>query len=194
GRAGAEDPARAYLVPLLAANPPDIWARRAARSLVDVGLDSDHPELIVEDLKGLHGTVPDELLGDIAYLTGRTEQRAGHDDAALAALARVSPRSRFWAQATYLQGLVHVGHGRLKQGEQQFCKVADVKQTPREALAFGGSDFFQVRDMARLGLGRVAHEGYRFDDARYYYYLVPNDSQRPPQALHQSPDSPPQAK
>jgi hypothetical protein len=189
GRAGAYDPARAYLVPLLDTNPPDIWARRAARSLVDLGLDSDHPELFVEDLKKVGAGAPDELAGDIAYLAGRTEQRAGHDEAAIAALSRVSPRSRFWAQATYLMGLVHVGKGRLKQGEQQFCKVADVKQTPREALAFGGSDFFQVRDMARLGLGRVAHEQYRFDDARYYYYLVPNDSERLPEALYESANS-----
>ena len=189
GRAGAYDPARAYLAPLLAKNPPDVWARRAARSLVDFGLDSDHPDVFIADLKKLGTPIPDELAGDIWYLTGRSEQRAGHDDLALAALARVSPRSRFWAQATYLQGLVHVGNGRLKQGEQQFCKVADVKQTPREALAFGGGDFFQVRDMARLGLGRVAHEQYRFDDARYYYYLVPNDSERLPEALYESANS-----
>jgi hypothetical protein len=189
GRAGASDPARAYLVPLLDAKPPEIWARRAARSLVEMGLESDHPELFVEDLKKIGAGAPDELAGDIAYLTGRTEQRAGHDQAAINSLSRVSPRSRFWAQATYLMGLMHVGKGRLKQGEQQFCKVADVKQTPREALAFGGSDFFQVRDMARLGLGRVAHEQYRFDDARYYYYLVPNDSERLPEALYESANS-----
>jgi len=189
GRAGAYDPARAYLVPLLDKNPPDIWARRAARSLVDFGLDSDHPQVFVDDLKKMGAGIPDELAGDIWYLTGRTEQRAGRDDTALAALSRVSQRSRFWAQATYLQGLVQVGRGRLKEGEQQFCKVADVKQTPREALAFGGGDFFQVRDMARLGLGRVAHEQYRFDDARYYYYLVPNDSERLPEALYESANS-----
>jgi len=189
GRAGADEPARAYLVPLLEQIPPDVWARRAARSLVDFGLDSDHPQVFVEDLRKMGAGVPDELAGDIWYLTGRTEQRAGHDDAALAALSRVSPRSRFWAQATYLMGLVHVGKGRLKEGEAEFCKVADVKQTPREALAFGGGDFFQVRDMARLGLGRVAHEQYRFDDARYYYYLVPNDSERLPEALYESANS-----
>ena len=128
-------------------------------------------------------------MGDIAYLAGRAKERAGKDDEALAHLARVTPRSRFWAQATYLSGLIHVGRGRLKEGEAQFCKVADVKQTPKAALTFGGSDFFQVRDMARLGLGRVAHEQFRFDDSRYYYYLVPNDSERLPEALYESANS-----
>src|SRR5204862_1880152 len=71
-------------------------------------------------------------------------------------------------------------------GEQLFCKVADKKQTPKRAALFGGSDFFRVRDLARLGLGRVAHEQYRFDDARYYYYLVPHDSENITEALYET--------
>jgi hypothetical protein len=189
GRAGAHGPARAYLVPLLDKTPPDVWARRAARSLVDFGLESDHPEVFIVDLAKIGAGAPEELTGDIAYLVGRTEHRAGHAGAALAAFAKVTPRSRFWAQANYLSGLVHVESGHLKAGEQAFCKVADVKQSPRAALAFGGGDFFQVRDLARLGLGRLAHEQYRFDDARYYYYLVPNDSEHLPEALYESANS-----
>src|SRR5207244_7568817 len=43
-----------------------------------------------------------------------------------------------------------------------------------------------VRDLARLALGRVAHDQFRFDDARYYYYLVPQDSERLAEALYES--------
>jgi hypothetical protein len=64
--------------------------------------------------------------------------------------------------------------------------LADPKLTPKRAALFGGGDFFRVRDMARLGLGRVAHEQFRFDDARYYYYLVPADSERLPEALYET--------
>ncbi len=46
--------------------------------------------------------------------------------------------------------------------------------------------FFAVRDLARLALGRVAHEQLRFDDARYYYYLVPRDSDRLAEALYEA--------
>ena len=102
------------------------------------------------------------------------------------AYARVTPRSRFWAQATYLSGSIEVDRRQFKRGENQFCKVADKKLTPKKAPLFGGSDFFRVRDLARLGLGRVAHEQYRFDDARYYYYLVPRDSEHLPEALYES--------
>ena len=38
--------------------------------------------------------------------------------------------------------------------------------------------FFEVQDLARLGLGRVAHERLRRDDAFYYYFQVPQDSPR----------------
>src|SRR5690606_6714829 len=164
----------------------DTWTRRAVRSLVDLGLNSERPEVLVKDMSKLGRNAPRELRGDIAYLAGRTKERAGQKEQALAELAKMTARSRFWAQATYLSGLIEVERGQLKQGEQLFCKVADAKLTPRHAPLFGGADFFKVRDLARLGLGRVAHEQYRFDDAQYYYYLVPRDSPHLPEALYET--------
>src|SRR5262249_40867401 len=51
---------------------------------------------------------------------------------------------------------------------------------------FADEKFFAVRDLARLGLGRIAHEQGRNDDARYYYYLVPRDSDRLAEALYEA--------
>jgi len=186
GRMGATQLARGYLVPLLAGDPNGTWARRAARSLVDLGLNSDKPQVLVEDLQKVPASAPEELRGDIAYLTGRMKEREQKTDEAIAEFAKVTERSRFWAQATYYSGLLEVERGNLKRGEQLFCKVADPKLTPRQAPLFGGGDFFRVRDLARLGLGRVAHEQYRFDDAQYYYYLVPRDSPHLPEALYET--------
>jgi hypothetical protein len=186
GRGGVYQPARGYLTQLLAASPTDIWYRRAVHSLVDLALESDQPELILNDLKGVGPGAPDEVSGDVAYLTGRVAERAQKPDLALLAYARVSEKSRFWAQATYLSGVIAVERKEYKRGEALFCKVADPKQTPKKAALFGGTDFFRVRDLARLGLGRVAHEQYRFDDARYYYYLVPHDSDNLPEALYET--------
>lgn len=186
GRMGATQVARGYLVPLLEGDPNGTWARRAARSLVDLGLNSDEPRVFVEDLAKVPAGAPEEVRGDIAYLTGRMHEREHKTDEALAQFAKVSERSRFWAQATYYSGLLEVERGNLKRGEQLFCKVADPKLTPRHAPLFGGGDFFRVRDLARLGLGRVAHEQYRFDDAQYYYYLVPRDSPHLPEALYET--------
>jgi hypothetical protein len=186
GRAGAHQPARGYLVKLLEGSPNDTWYRRAVSSLVDFGLETGRAASFLADLARVPPTAPAELAGDIAYLRGRTYELAGDRARALIEYRRVSERSRFWAQANYLSGLIEVERGNLKQGENLFCRVADPKRTPRQAPLFGGSDFFRVRDLARLGLGRVAHEAYRFDDARYYYYLVPRDSEHLPEALYES--------
>ncbi len=186
GRAGAVQPARAYLLRLFEGAPGDTWLRRAADSLVDFGLEADRPELLLQDLDKIEAQAPPEVQGDIEYLRGRTAELRGDRGKALAAYAKVGERSRFWAQATYLSGVIEVEAKNFARGEQLFCKVADPKQTPRRAAVFGGSDFFRVRDLSRLGLGRIAHEQYRFDDARYYYYLVPNDSERLPEALYET--------
>jgi hypothetical protein len=184
--AGAVQPARGYLTRLLKGDPGDTSYRRAVHSLVDAGLISDRPEVILKDLEAVPPSAPDELAGDVSYLRGRAAELAKKSDAALAAYAKVGEKSRFWAQATYLSGVIAVEQRDFKRGEQLFCKVADKKQTPKRAALFGGSEFFRVRDLARLGLGRVAHEQYRFDDARYYYYLVPNDSENITEALYET--------
>jgi hypothetical protein len=184
--AGALQPARGYLTRLLKGDPGDTYYRRAVRSLVDAGLASDRPEVILKDLEAVPPSAPEELTGDVMYLRGRAAELGKKSDDALAAYAKVGEKSRFWAQATYLSGVIAVEKRDYKRGEQLFCKVADKKQTPKRAALFGGSEFFRVRDLARLGLGRVAHEQYRFDDARYYYYLVPNDSENITEALYET--------
>ena len=186
GRGGAHDVARAYLVGLLEGDPEEPSYRLAVHSLVDFGLESERPRLFLDDLKAVPPSASDEIRGDIAYLAGRAAEAEGKPDEALTQYSLVRDRSRFWAQATYLTGVIEVERKHYKQGEQAFCKVADPKLTPRKAALFGGSDFFRVRDLARLGLGRVAHEQFRFNDARYYYYLVPNDSERLPEALYET--------
>jgi hypothetical protein len=186
GRAGAYEPARAYLVRLLSGSPNDTWFRRATDSLVDLALECDRPRPILQDLSKIESSAPPEVQGDISYLRGRVAELSGKPDEALGAYARVGERSRFWAQATYLSGVIEVERKNLKRGEELFCRVADPKRTPNKAALFGGSDFFRVRDLSRLGLGRVAHEQFRFDDARYYYYLVPSDSERLPEALYET--------
>jgi tetratricopeptide (TPR) repeat protein len=184
--AGAYEPARAYLRRLLSGDPSDTWYRRAVRSLVDGGLASDRPTEFLKDLELVPPGAPQEIRGDIEYLRGRAHEHDRKPDQALTAYAKVGEKSRFWGQATYLSGVIEVERRNFARGEQLFCKVADPKQTPKKAAMFGGSDFFRVRDLARLGLGRVAHEQYRFDDARYYYYLVPRDSDDLPQALYET--------
>jgi len=162
------------------------WARRAVRRLVDIAIESEQYALVAQDLAGVPATAPAEVRGEIAYMTGRAQEAAGNPAAALAAYATVPQSCRFWAQATYLAALIDVEGGRYKDGEDLLCKVADPKRSATTMPVFADERFFAVRDLARLGLGRIAHEQGRNDDARYYYYLVPRDSDRLAEALYEA--------
>ncbi|MGO8999146.1 MAG: tetratricopeptide repeat protein [Polyangiaceae bacterium] len=188
--AGAYAPARAYLRRLLtmtgAWDGQATYAHRAARRLVEIGLETERWQQALTDLAPVPPTAREETRGEVLYVTGRAREAMGDPDGAMAAYAQVPGSSRFWSQATYLRGLISVEHGKWKDGEDLFCKVADPKRQDRTAPVFADERFFAVRDLARLALGRVAHEAGRFDDARYYYYLVPRDSDRLAEALYEA--------
>src|SRR6185503_10999908 len=185
--AGAHEPARGYLKRLLPLSPTDTYARRAVRRLAEIAIDTENIAPILEDLRAVPAAgQPDETRGEIAYLSGRARELSGDPDGAFKFYAQITEKSRFWAQAVYLSGLIEVERGRLREGENLFCKVADPGRSAKTAPFFADEKFFAVRDLARLALGRVAHEQYRFDDARYYYYLVPQDSERLAEALYES--------
>jgi tetratricopeptide (TPR) repeat protein len=188
--AGAYEPARAYLRRLVgqasAWVAPATFARRAVRRLVEIGVEADDAKGAVDDLKDLPATVPEETHGDLVYITGRAREASGDADGAMTMYASVPRSSRFWAQATYLHGLLLVERQKYKEGEDLFCKIADPNRQDRTSPTFGDEHYFAIRDLARLALGRVAHEQFRFDDARYYYYLVPRDSDRLAEALYEA--------
>lgn len=188
--AGVHETARAYLRKSLAQR--GVWeqygayARRAVRRLVEIALDTRQFAAGQKDLEAVPANAPAEVRGEIAYLVGRAKETAGDADGAIASYGQVPQTSRFWSQATYLSGLLYVERGKYREGENLFCKVADPKRQDRSTPVFADERFFAVRDLARLALGRVAHEQRRHDDARYYYYLVPRDSDRLAEALYEA--------
>jgi hypothetical protein len=188
--AGIHESARAYLRRSIASKGAweqyGPYARRAVRRLAEVALETKDYAAGIDDLKTVPLNAPEEVRGEVAYVTGRAREAAGDADGALAAFAQVPQTSRFWSQATYLSGLVQVERGRMREAENLFCKVADPNRQDRSTPVFADERFFAVRDLARLALGRVAHEGGRNDDARYYYYLVPRDSDRLAEALYEA--------
>lgn len=162
------------------------YARRAVRGLVEIALEDRAYEAGLADLAAVPPSAPPEVKGEISYLRGRARERSGDAAGALAAYAEVPRESRFWSQATYLSGLVELERGRPREAENLFCKVADPKRQDHSVPVYADERFFAVRDLARLALGRVAHDQLRHDDARYYYYLVPRDSDRLAEALYES--------
>jgi len=97
----------------------------------------------------------------------------------------VHARSRFYGSAQYMLGLIAARMRQLREAESRFCRVAKAGTGSRYSF-FVDARFFEVQDLARLGLGRVAHESQRRDDAFYYYFQVPQDSPRLSDALFES--------
>jgi tetratricopeptide (TPR) repeat protein len=191
--AGVFEPARAYLRRLLESRgawddigPAHAWPRRSVRRLVDVALENEEFAAIARDLQSVPAGAPEEVRGEIAYMNGRWREAAGDSDGAVAAYRTVTQRCRFWAHSTYLSALIHVERGNYKEAEELLCKIADPQRSASTTPVFADEKFFAVRDLARLGLGRIAHEQGRNDDARYYYYLVPQDSDRLAEALYEA--------
>jgi hypothetical protein len=188
--AGIHESARAYLRKSIASKSAwqdyGPYARRAVRRLVEIAIETRAYDKGLKDLEAVPQNAPPEVRGEIAYVTGRAKEAAGDVDGALASYAQVPQTSRFWSQATYLSGLLQVERGRYREGENLFCKVADPRRQDKTTPVFADERFFAVRDLARLALGRVAHEQLRHDDARYYYYLVPRDSDRLAEALYEA--------
>lgn len=188
--AGVFEPARAYFRRSLAMK--DAWAdraqyaRKAVSRIVEIAITEDEPARGLTDLKDVPQSAPADVQGELTYLRGRAKDKEGDADGALVAYAQVQQSSRFWSQATYLSGLIQVERKRYAEAEALFCKVADPKRQDKSTPALADAKFFAVRDLARLALGRLAHEQYRFDDSRYYYYLVPRDSERLAEALYEA--------
>jgi hypothetical protein len=191
--AGIFEPARVYFRRLLEAKgawddvgPAHVWPRRAVRRLVDIALQAQNFAAIGGDLASVPASAPADVREEIAYVSGRAQEASGNPQAALASYGSVSQHCPFWAQATYLSALIQVEAGRYKEGEALLCTLADPKRSASTTPVLADEKFFAIRDLARLGLGRIAHEQGRNDDARYYYYLVPQDSDRLAEALYEA--------
>ncbi|MFO0671317.1 MAG: hypothetical protein U0235_17085 [Polyangiaceae bacterium] len=97
----------------------------------------------------------------------------------------MTQRSRFWAQATYLAGLTHAQRGRLREERTSSARWPIPRPVDGSAAVQRRAVLRGARSRAAR-LGRIAHEEGRFDNARYYYYLVPRDSNRLAEALYEA--------
>ena len=75
--------------------------------------------------------------------------------------------------------------GQFTDAVSCFCEI--VTSADGDRYAFYVDDrYFSIKDLARLGLGRIAHEEDRYDDAYYHYFQIPDDSDRLPEALFEA--------
>jgi tetratricopeptide (TPR) repeat protein len=185
-RLGALRSSQRYLLRILERGTEDLYFGPAYRKFVDVTLESGDLRGGIAKLEALEvGELGEDSQNELQYLKGRERYDLEAFDEAEPLLAEVTRVSRFFASAQYLRGVIAVRRDDLQEAEELFCSIAGTGHEDRYSF-FVDDRFFEVQDLARLGLGRVAHEGLRSDDAFYYYFQVPNDSERVAEALFES--------
>ncbi len=189
---GAEQTAQAAFAHVIARGSADPYFTPALRRHVDLGLaGKDYVYALGELDRSLAGkggaaiALENEDLDERDYLSARAAQQRGEYERALELYGTVGERSRFRTAARYLQGVVHAERRDFRKAETAFCEVLGGKDQQSTAY-YVDRRYFPVRDLAQLGLGRIAHEERRNDHAFYHYFSVPQDSDEVPHALFES--------
>jgi hypothetical protein len=183
---GAYRTAYRYLARILSRGSADPYFGPAYRRSVDIALEGADLNRILGGLELIgEGDLSPDALNELRYLRGRARYDAGDLPGADTAFSAVGRRSRFYANAQYLRGVIATRAGNLPAAEALFCSIASTEDSERFTF-YVDARYFEIRDLTWLALGRVAHEGERTDDAFYYYFQVPNDSERVAEALFEA--------
>ena len=75
--------------------------------------------------------------------------------------------------------------GHFASARRNLCEIVEQADQDRFTFFIDGR-YFAVKDLAYLALGRIAHEQGKYDDAYYFYFRVPTDSDRLPDALFEA--------
>lgn len=186
-RAGSYGAALEALEAVLARGPAAAYWGPAHRRAVDIALETrDHAGVLarIEAVK-LAEPVPVSAAGERAYLRGRAAYDAGKLAAAEGELVGISKRSRLYSSAIYLRGVIKARRGEYRGSAEAMCEVAGTPDSDKFTFVVDGR-YFTIKDLARLGLGRLAHESGEYDDAYYHYFQIPDDSTYLPDALFEA--------
>jgi outer membrane protein assembly factor BamD (BamD/ComL family) len=188
-KGGGSQTARKYLARVLARGQQAPFYEAALRTYADTCLDDHSVAACVAELDKLQ---PQDPHGEVLYLRGRAAFEAGRLKEADDSLSRISPESRFYSSALYLRGVARVKRGDYRGARDAFCEVAGPPEVPGRKTTestlrfFVDGRYYHLRDLARLALGRLAHEERQYDDAFYHYFLIPQDSTKLADALFEA--------
>ena len=186
-RAGSYGAALDALEAVLRRGPAAPYWGPAHRRAVDVAIDTrDHAGVLarLEAIKTAD-PIPPSAAGERSYLRGRAAYDAGKLADAEGELVLISKQSRLYSSAVYLRGVIRARQGKYRESAEAMCEVAGTEDTDK--ITFVVDDrYFTIKDLARLGLGRIAHEQGEYDDAYYHYFQIPDDSAYLPDALFEA--------
>jgi len=192
-RAGGYDSAERYLLRVLGRGPKTAAFSPAYRMLVDVALETREQAAILAmldrfaaDWQARDGSpLPRDAETEHAYLAAKVAYEAGDTARAEGLFRDVDRQSRFYAAALYFRGLIEARRQHYAAARRSLCEI--VEQADRDRFTFFiDGRYYGVKDLAYLALGRIAHEQGKYDDAYYFYFRVPEDSERLPDALFEA--------
>ena len=186
-KAGAYGSALDYLAKVLARGPGATYFAPAHRRAIDIALETRDYAAVLDRLAQAtgHAALPVEAIGEERYLKARIAYDAGKLAEAEGELVQLSRKSRLYSSALYLRGLIRTRRGELGEAAEALCEIADTPDTDKFTFVVDDR-YFTIKDLARLGLGRLAHEHGDYDDAYYHYFQIPDDSDRLPEALFEA--------
>ncbi|HEX4404211.1 MAG TPA: hypothetical protein VH560_05250 [Polyangia bacterium] len=191
-RAGAYASAERYLLRALAHGPKSPFFAPAYRAMVDIALETREQVAVLAmldkaeaDLKGANVDLPRDSNAEHEYLAGKVAYEANDLPGAEAHFANVDRQSRFFAAALYFRGLAHARKGHYAAARASLCEIVEQADQDRFTFFIDGR-YYAIKDLAYLALGRISHEQAKYDDAYYFYFRVPEDSDRLPDALFEA--------
>ncbi len=186
-RAGSYGAALEALDAVLRRGPGAPYWGPAHRRVVDIALETrDHAGILarLEAIKSAD-PIPPSAAGERSYLRGRAAYDAGKLADAEGELVLISKQSRLYSSAVYLRGVIRARQNKYKDSAEAMCEIAATEDTDKFTFVVD-ERYFTIKDLARLGLGRIAHEQGEYDDAYYHYFQIPDDSAYLPDALFEA--------
>jgi len=186
-KAGAFGSAERYLDRVLKRGPGSPFFGAAYRAMVDVALETRQEAAVLGRLDALLAgqNLPRDSANERAYLAGKVAYTQGQFAAATRAFSDVDRQSRFFASALYFRGLVDARSQHYASARRNLCEIVEQADNDRFTFFVDGR-YWAIKDLAYLALGRIAHEQGKYDDAYYFYFRVPEDSERLPDALFEA--------
>jgi tetratricopeptide (TPR) repeat protein len=192
-RAGGYASAQRYLLRTLGRGPKSSFFAPAYRAMIDIALETREQAATLATLDALGADLQARGLGDLprdsraehAYLAGKVAYEKGDLPGAESQFQNVDRQSRFFAAALYFRGLAHARKGHFASARRSLCEIVEQVDQSRFTFFIDGR-YFAIKDLAYLALGRIAHEQGKYDDSYYFYFRVPEDSERLPDALFEA--------
>lgn len=186
-KGGAYASAETYLGRVLARGVKGPFFAPAYRAMVDIALETREEAAVLGRLDVLLDgvTLPRDSANERAYLVGKVAYGGGKFAEATRAFSDVDRQSRFFASALYFRGLIDARSQHYASARRNLCEIVEQADNGRFTFFIDGR-YFAIKDLAFLALGRIAHEQGKYDDAYYFYFRVPEDSERLPDALFEA--------